>query len=210
MTTKLVQKPFLKGRREYEIIDDQVNVRLKAPFKEEETLSITLAVLNPEPVITRTRLDFISRVNGEPLLSLLLSQPNVGEFNHFVNTLKQRAEAEYNAISGINIGSNAVSPAEDEIAPPEFDDYSHEEIIRSKTVNAEGVDNAIEMLKTYVNNEEVLPLIEALESLSQAPQDHNRLVAVATAFNQLGTSQGAVLTYAPYISIMLSDDPFGG
>jgi hypothetical protein len=210
MSNKLVQKPFLKGRREYEIVDDQVNVRLKAPFKEEETLSITLAVLNPEPVITKSRLNFVSRVNGEPLLSLMLSQPNVSEFNQFVNALKQKAEAEYNAISGIHLGANAVNPADSEIEPPEFDELSHEEIIKTKSVSVEGVDNAIEMLETYVNNEEVKPLIDALKSLSQAPQDHDRLVAVATVFNQLGASQGAVLTYAPYISIMLSDDPFGG
>ena len=210
MSIKLVQKPFLKGRREFEIVNDQVNVLIKAPFKEEETLSITLAVLNPEPVIRKSRLDFVSRVNGEPLLSLILSQPNVSEFNQFVNTLKQKAEAEYNAISGIHLGASAVNPAENEIEPPEFDEVSHEEIIKTKTVSIEGLNNAIKMLETYVNNEEVHPLIDALKLLSQAPHDHNRLVAVATVFNQLGASQGAVLTYAPYISIMLSDDPFGG
>ena len=65
------------------------------------------------------------------------------------------------------------------------------------------------MLETYVNNEEVQPLITVLESLKQAPKDHSKLVEVATVFNELGSSQGAVLTYAPYIAIMLSDDPFG-
>ena len=210
MTTRLIQKKFLKGSREFEITDDQVNVRLKAPFKEEETLSITLAVLNPEPVIKSSELEFVSRVNGEPLLSLLLSRPNVTEFNHFVNTLKQKAEAEYNAISGIHLGAKAAVANGNELEPPEFGEVSHEEIIKSKTVSVEGVDNAIRMLETYVKYEDVEPLVDALKLLRDAPLDHDRLVAVATEFNQLGASQGAVLTYAPYISIMLSDDPFGG
>ena len=65
------------------------------------------------------------------------------------------------------------------------------------------------MLETYVSNEEIQPLISALVELKKAPQDHSKLVEVATVFNDLGPSQGAVLTYAPYITIMLSDDPFG-
>lgn len=207
MSTRLIQKQLFKGSREFEIVGDQVNIRIKSRFKV-ETLSVTLAVLNPEPVITRSHLDFVSRVNGETLVSLALSLPNVTEFNDFVNTLKQSAQAEYNAISGINIAAKSTANGSEE-DPPEFGEHSTEDIIKDKSVNIEGLENAITMLETYVDNEEIRPLLSALELLKQAPQDRSKLIEVATAFNDLGSSQGAVLTYAPYISIMLSDDPFG-
>ena len=212
MSTKLTQKHLLKGTREYEIVGDQVNVRVKSNFKKEknETLSVTLAVLNPEPIITRSHLEFVSRVNGEPLLSLVLSRPNVSEFNDFVNTLKQRAQEEYDAISGITVASKpATLNGNIYEEPPDFSEVSPADISKDKKVNVEGVENAINMLERYVNNEEIQPLITALESLKQAPEDHTKLIEVATVFNELGSSQGAVLTYAPYITIMLSDDPFG-
>ncbi len=208
MSTKLTQKHLLKGTREYEIVGDQVNIRVKSRSKK-ETLSVTLAVLNPEPVITRSHLEFVSRVNGEALLSLALSRPNVTEFNDFVNTLKQRAQAEYNAISGISVAAKPTLTDGLDLEPPEFREVSPADISKDKTISVEGVENAISMLETYVNNEEIQPLITALESLKQAPENHSKLVEVATVFNELGSSQGAVLTYAPYISIMLSDDPFG-
>ena len=205
MTTKLIQKHLFKGTREFEIVGDQVLVK----SRKEETLSVTLAVLNPEPVITRSHLEFISRVNGEVLLSLALSRPNVTEFNDFVNTLKKMALAEYNAISGISVEAKTATLNgnlyED---PPEFSEVAPADISKAKSISVDGLENAINMLNTYVNNEEVQPLISALDSLKQAPQDHSKLVDVATVFNELGTSQGAVLTYAPYITIMLSDDPF--
>lgn len=205
MTTKLIQKHLFKGTREFEIVGDQVLVK----SRKEETLSVTLAVLNPEPVITRSHLEFISRVNGEVLLSLALSRPNVTEFNDFVNTLKKMALAEFNAISGISVEAKTATLNgnlyED---PPEFSEVAPADISKAKSISVDGLENAINMLNTYVNNEEVQPLISALDSLKQAPQDHSKLVDVATVFNELGTSQGAVLTYAPYITIMLSDDPF--
>ncbi len=208
MSTKLTQKHLFKGTREYEIVDDQVYIRVKS--RKEETLSVTLAVLNPEPVITRSHLEFVSRVNGEALLSLALSRPNVTEFNDFVNTLKQMALAEYNAISGISVAAKpATLNGNLYEEPPEFSEHSPADISKAKTISVEGVENAINMLETYVNNEEIQPLITALVSLKLAPQDHSKLVEVATVFNELGSSQGAVLTYAPYITIMLSDDPFG-
>ena len=209
MSTKLIQKHLFKGTHEYEIVDDQVHIRVKSSFKQ-ETLSVTLAVLNPEPVITRSHLEFVSRVNGETLLSLALSRPNVTAFNDFVNLLKQKAQAEYDAISGMSIAANP-STLNGNLyeEPPEFSEHSPEDTIKQKTANVEGIENSITMLETYVNNEEIQPLITALKSLKQAPQDRSKLVEVATVFNQLGSSQGAVLTYAPYISIMLSDDPFG-
>ncbi len=209
MSTKLTQKHFLKGTREYEIVDGQLNIRVKSRSKK-EMLSVTLAVLNPEPVITRSHLEFLSRVNGEALFSLALSRPNVAEFNNFVNTLKQKALEEYNAISGISVAAKSTMLNGNVYEePPEFSEASPSEISNNKTISVEGVQNAINMLETYVNNEEVQPLITVLESLKQAPKDHSKLVEVATVFNELGSSQGAVLTYAPYIAIMLSDDPFG-
>ena len=207
MSTKLIQKQFFKGSREYEIVGEQVNIRIKSRGKE-EMLSVMLAVLNPDPVITRSHLDFVSRVNGEPLISLALSKPNVTEFNQFVNTLKQRAQAEYNTYSGINVAPTPLSDSVDQ-EPPEFSERSTVDIIKEKNVSIEGLESAIEMLETYVSDEEVKPLIAALLSLKKEPQNHSKLVDVANTFNDLGPSQGAVLTYAPYISIMLSDDPFG-
>lgn len=212
MRTKLTQKHLLKATHEYEIIGDHVEVRVTSKFKREksETLSVTLAVLNPEPVITRTHLEFVSRVNGEALLSLALSRPNVNDFNDFVNTLKQKAQAEYNAISGISVAANTTTLNGNVYEePPEFSETSPAEISKDKNINVEGIENAINMLETYVNDEDIKPLITALESLKQTPNDHAKLVEVATVFNELGSSQGAVLTYAPYISIILSDDPFG-
>ena len=206
MSAKLTQKHFFKGTREFEIVGDQVRVT----SRKEETMSVTLAVLNPEPIITRSHLEFVSRVNGEALLSLALSRPNVTEFNNFVNTLKQRALVEYNAISGISVeAKTATLNGNLYEEPPEFREVSPADISKAKTVSVDGLENAINMLNTYVDNEEVQPLITALELLKQAPQEHARLVEVATVFNELGSSQGAVLTYAPYITIMLSDDPFG-
>ena len=208
MSTKLTQKHLLKGTREFEIVGDQVHVRVKSRSKN-EMLSVTLAVLNPEPVITRSHLEFVSRVNGEALLSLTLSRPNVTEFNNFVNTLKQRAQEEYNAISGMSVTAKP-SPTDDlDIEPPEFSERTPADISKEKIISVEGIENAINMLQTYVHDEEIQPLITALESLKQTPTDHSRLVELATVFNELESSQGAVLTYAPYISIILSDDPFG-
>lgn len=209
MSIKLTQKHLLKATHEFEIVGDQVNIRVKSRFKQ-ETHSVTLAVLNPEPVITRSHLEFLSRVNGEALLSLALSRPNVTEFNDFINTIKQRAQAEYNDVAGISVAAKpATLNGNLYEEPPEFDELTPVDISKAKTVNVEGIENAIRMLETYVNNEEIQPLITALDSLKQAPQDHSKLVEVATVFSELGSSQGAVLTYAPYISIMLSDDPFG-
>ena len=212
MSTKLIQKHFFRGITEFEIIGDQVEVRTKSKFTrdEKETLSVTLAVLNPEPIITRSHLEFISRVNGESLLSLELSRPNVKEFNNFVNTLKQKAQEEYDAISGISvIPQSATLNGNVYEDPPEFDEISAVNISNVKKVSVVGVENAINMLNTYVHDVEIQPLITALETLKQAPQDHSKLVEVATIFNGLESTQGAVLTYAPYITIMLSDDPFG-
>jgi len=53
------------------------------------------------------------------------------------------------------------------------------------------------------------PLVSALETLKTEPQNARFQENVINAFNELGVLQGAALTYAPYLNIFVSDDPFG-
>jgi hypothetical protein len=206
--TKLVQKSLFHGTQEFEIDGEQLHVRIKTPFKQ-ESLTVLLSVLNPEPVIDKATLDFVSRVNGEPLVSLRLAKPDPQRFNDFVSTLKQLAAAEYNAFSGIRSGEAETAPelggnSYDE--PPEFDDDQIRPAHRQ--VNTEEVDTAIRMLETHLESGEVATLLAALQALRDAPEDYARLTDLARVFGELGASQGAVLTYAPYVGLLLSDDPF--
>ena len=210
MTTRLLQKHLFKGTQEFEIVDDHVEVRIKAPLKKEETLTVMLTVLNPEPMIRRSSLDFNSRVNGEALISLFMENPNAEEFNAFVTTLKQRAEDEYSAFAGLKTtgqsgGAFAANVHEE---PPEFDDSGVEVSQLMSNVHIDRLDETIQMLQQYMNADDIGDLLEALKGLREEPQNESKMQQLITAFHDLGPTQGAVLTYAPYISILLADDPF--
>lgn len=211
MTTRLLQKHLFKGTREFEIIDDHVEVRIKAPLKKEETLTVMLTVLNPEPMIRRSSLDFNSRVNGEALISLFMENPNAEEFNAFVSTLKQKATDEYNAFAGLKPsgqggGAFAANVHEE---PPEFDDAGGPELSElMSNVHIDRLDETIGMLEQYMNSSDIEALLDALKGLRAEPESEARMQQLISVFHDLGPTQGAVLTYAPYISILLADDPF--
>lgn len=208
--TKLTQKHLFKGRREFEIIDDRVEVRIKAPFQDVESQSVMLTVLNPEPVFDTSCLNFTSRVNGETLLSLFLGKPNTEEFNNFVNELKHRAVQEYNTFAGLKqvsqlatVGTNVYEE------PPEFDDSDDDRLAKmTKKVNTARIEEAIQMLKTHLDFDDDTPLLSSLSALQEEPTNEAFLINVINAFNDLGAQQGAVLTYAPYVGMLLYDDPF--
>jgi hypothetical protein len=65
------------------------------------------------------------------------------------------------------------------------------------------------MLKQHLDVEEIKPLLTALEALRDDPENESCLDQLVKSFDDLGPRQGAVLTYAPYVSVLLSDDPFG-
>ena len=67
---------------------------------------------------------------------------------------------------------------------------------------------AIQQLNMYVAVEDIQPLLFAMEALKLEPKNEAHLKQMENAFNALGITQGAVLTYAPYIGLLLSDDPF--
>lgn len=211
MTTRLVQKQLLKGSQTFEIIEEAVEVRIKPPLKEAESLSVVLRAINPEPVIDSTHLHFNSRVNGEPLLSLWLAKPNAEVFNAFVSTLKQRAQAEYEEFTGLGATKRAAGLAGNVYEePPEFDGDEVVSAAKSGMVDPDKLGSSIEMLKQYLEDDSLQPLLSALAALQAEPQSARRFGQVADEFNALGIQQGAVLTYAPYLSVMLYDDPLRG
>jgi hypothetical protein len=72
------------------------------------------------------------------------------------------------------------------------------------------IGKTIELLKQYVNDPSIEPLISSLEALKNDPDNETLLAAVNDTFSALGIVQGAILTYAPYVSSLLTGDLFGG
>ena len=204
MTTKLVQKHLIKGTQEFEIVDDAVNIHIKSPFKKDETLTVMLAVLNVEPVISQSRLEFTSRVNNEALVSLYLAKPNAAEFNAFVNLLKQKIQDEYNAFVGMKPSPEPMLEGNVYDEPPDFDDDDAPTAGVSRPVRVEAVEESIHMLSEYIGGDDIAPVISALKALQSEPENTEHLSSLAKEFDALGPGQGAVLTYAPYIGVLLT------
>ena len=75
-------------------------------------------------------------------------------------------------------------------------------------VDVARIEEAIQMLNTYVKDASVKPFISILEAIKQEPDNEALLVQLYDAFQNLGITQGAVLTYAPSIYNLISGNPF--
>ena len=78
-----------------------------------------------------------------------------------------------------------------------------------QSIKVADIEIALQMLKRYLNAQDINPLLSSLETLRTDPQNEAYQEQVIIAFNELGPLQGAALTYAPYLNIFVSDDPFG-
>jgi len=78
----------------------------------------------------------------------------------------------------------------------------------SPLVDLHQVETSIMMLKQYLAEDDIAPLIDVLEALAADPRNEALLGQLSDVFDGLGLLQGAVLTYAPYISIVLAGDLF--
>ncbi len=76
------------------------------------------------------------------------------------------------------------------------------------SISATSIDESISMLERYLDAEDLGPLLSVLRELANAPDDGRLLARLAQVVGDLGTLQGAVLTYAPVVAGFLSDDPF--
>lgn len=79
----------------------------------------------------------------------------------------------------------------------------------TKDVDPKSIENSIRMLKRHLGEEQIKPLLVVLEALANDPGDETLVAQLSDVFGGLGILQGAVLTYAPCIAIILSDNPFG-
>lgn len=177
MTTTLLQKHPIKGKREFRLVDDEIQYTIQSPLRT-ESLSVVLNVLDSEPVISGSMLAFVSQVNREPLVELFLDKPDKETFGQFVKTMQQRIIEE-------DFGRFRVK-----------DEGLHVDVAR--------LGESIEMLQRYVNPAEIEAFLAALLELKANPDDVQCQKNVAEAFNELGFVQGQVLTYAPYVNFLLS------
>jgi hypothetical protein len=208
MVTRLVQKSLFGDTLTLEVVGEEVRVHTKSLFNEER-LTVLLTVLNPEPAINGARLEFFSRVNGEALISLRPGKPNTKEFNDFVNMLRERARDEYNSFAGLR-HRESPAPLPGNVYDDPFElDAAEAAPAAKRDVDPSKVGDAIRLLAAYLDADEIAPLTSALEALKAEPESEDRLGQVVEAFCALGVSQGAALTYAPYLGVLMSDRAVG-
>lgn len=177
MTNKIVQVHPENGTREFELIEDAIEYRIKTQFSDEE-LSVVLSVLDPEPVVDGAMMYFLSEVNREALVKLFVDLPDKETFKNFVGTVQQRIiEEDFGKLNAAN---------------------------RKSEITSEQVDTTIRMLETNLDSANIKDLLSALGQLSEAPQKREYLENVVDVFNSLGVHQGSVLTYAPFFNTLIS------
>jgi hypothetical protein len=76
-------------------------------------------------------------------------------------------------------------------------------------MNAEYIDNAIQMLNTYAKEDSLKDLISILYALKQDPHNESLLAELTNTWRNLGVYQGTVLTYVPDFYTLIPDDIFG-
>jgi hypothetical protein len=78
----------------------------------------------------------------------------------------------------------------------------------ARIVDIEQIDISIQMLEKYVQDDSIKPIISILNELKKNSDDESLLKKLAETLKSLGIIQGAVLTYAPYVGILVSNNLF--
>ena len=79
---------------------------------------------------------------------------------------------------------------------------------KNLNVDVARIEEAIQMLNANVNDVSIKPFISILEAIKQEPKNESLLVQLSDTFQNLGITQGAILTYAPSIYDLIVNDPF--
>ena len=171
----LVQKHPIKGSREFQLIDNEIQYTIQSPFKT-SSLSVLLDILEAKPVISGSMLSFISKVNKEPLVEFFLNKPNKETFDQFVKDMQLKITE--NDLGRFRTGDEGVN------------------------VNLLRLNESIELLQKNVNPSEIKGLLSALIELATNPTEIQCQSRVAEEFNELGFAQSQVVFHAPYLNFL--------
>ena len=80
--------------------------------------------------------------------------------------------------------------------------------IITRKADATKIEESIQLLNKYVNDANIKPVILVLDELKRDPDNESLIAKLADTLKTIGVMQGAVLTYAPYIAILISYDLF--
>ena len=175
MASILVQKHPIKGTREFQLVGDEIQYTIQSPFKT-NSLSVLFDILESDPVISGSTLSFISKVNKEPLVELLLDKPDKETFDQFVESIRQK-------IIKNDLGRFRVT-----------DEGVDVSLLR--------LTESIELLQKNVDPTEITLLLSTLDELKNKPSDIQCQSNVAEAFNELGFAQSQVVFHAPYLNFL--------
>jgi hypothetical protein len=81
-------------------------------------------------------------------------------------------------------------------------------ITPQRRIDVAAIGSSIEQLQEHFGEDDVAPLVAVLEAMKRNPQDSALMDQLSKVFDGLGIMQGAVLTYAPYLAVILSDSSF--
>lgn len=80
----------------------------------------------------------------------------------------------------------------------------------STSYDVNKLSTSIELIEKYVTDVDVSAVIDVLEAMKKNLGDDALVAQLSAAIKPLGIHQGAILTYAPYLTKLLLDDSLEG
>jgi len=78
----------------------------------------------------------------------------------------------------------------------------------ARKVDVARIEESIQTLNQYVTDENIEAVMLVLEALKKTPEDESLVEQLAESLDTIGITKGAVLTYAPYARILVSQNLF--
>jgi hypothetical protein len=78
----------------------------------------------------------------------------------------------------------------------------------ARIINNTQIDISIASLKKYITDIDIEPILSVLETMKQEPTNKAHLKQLSEILDTLGTNKGAIFTYAPYVTLLLTENLF--
>ena len=78
----------------------------------------------------------------------------------------------------------------------------------ARIINNAEIDISIKSLKKYVTDIDLDPILSVLETIKREPTNPAHLTQLSDTLDTLGIRKGAIFTYAPYITLLLTENLF--